>query len=450
MRPDLVAKYQNQRVPRYTSYPPSPHFSEAVGADAYRSWLGDLSDRDTLSLYLHVPFCRSMCWYCGCHTTIVPHDEPIRAYLGDMGREIAAVAGAMIAAPAVTHVHFGGGTPTLIPPDAFVALMDDLRRRFRFGADAEIAVEVDPRTLTAEAAEALGRGGVNRASLGVQSLDEAVQRAINRIQSYDCTALAVSRLRAAGIARLNLDLIYGLPRQTVASAAETAARVLDLRPARLSVFGYAHMPGFKKHQERILEAELPGADERLAQAEAIDGVLSGAGYQRIGLDHYALPDDPMAVAARDGTLRRNFQGYTTDAASALLAFGASAIGRTPGGFAQNHVLLPAYRRAVAEHGFGIAKGFALSAEDRLRAELIELTMCRFEVDVAAVAARHGLPAAAVAPDAAMLAQLVRDGMAMVEDGVLRVPEDARPLVRSVAALFDAYLAPESGRHSRAI
>jgi len=452
--PGIVAKYRDLKVPRYTSYPTAPHFSAAVGRESYLEWLGRLGAGDTLSLYLHVPFCRSMCWYCGCHTTIVPHDAPILDYVAALEREVDAVAGALApgvsAAPAVTHVHFGGGTPALVPPAAFARLMDRLRGRFRFAPGAEVAVEVDPRTLTAEMAVAMGAAGVNRASLGVQSLDPAVQQAINRIQTAETTATAVERLRAAGVSRLNLDLIYGLPLQTVASATETARAVLAMEPDRLSVFGYAHVPGFKKHQARIRDEDLPGGAERQAQAAAIDGVLLEAGFERVGFDHYARPDDPLAVAAREGSLRRNFQGYTTDAATALLGFGASAIGRLPQGFVQNEVALPAWRRAVDGHGTAVARGVRFSADDRLRADIIEQVMCRFAVDLEAVARRHGRTPGSVAPDPARLAVLEADGLVARDGWRLSVPPAARALVRAVAALFDTYLSLSEERHSRAL
>ncbi|WP_114394849.1 oxygen-independent coproporphyrinogen III oxidase [Oleisolibacter albus] len=450
MHPDLVAKYRGQRVPRYTSYPPSPHFSAAVTNETYRGWLAGLEPTATLSLYLHVPFCRSMCWYCGCHTTIVRQDEPIRHYLAGLTREAETVAGLLPDGPRVTHLHFGGGTPTLMPADAFTALMDGLRQRFRFADDAELAIEIDPRTLTAAMPAVLAAGGITRASLGVQSFDPAVQAAINRIQPPEQTAAAVQGLRAAGVRGINLDLIYGLPRQSVASCLDTVEKAVALRPDRLSVFGYAHMPGFKAHQGRIEEVDLPDADERLRQLVAIEEALLAAGYVRIGMDHFARPDDAIAIAARTGTLRRNFQGYTTDGADALIGLGASAIGRLPQGFVANVVPVPGYLKAVEQTGLAVGRGFAVSVEDRLRAELIERVMCRFEVDVAAVAGRYGLDSALVLPAAAELERLVADGLVEVRGTHIQVREAARPLVRSVAALFDAYLDPEGGRHSKAI
>ncbi|MFC7334591.1 oxygen-independent coproporphyrinogen III oxidase [Rhodocista pekingensis] len=450
MRPDLVAKYRSQRVPRYTSYPASPHFSSDVDADTYRQWLSEMPADGTLSLYLHIPFCRSMCWYCGCHTVVVPHDDPIRTYLQALTREIRTVSALLPAGPRVTHLHFGGGTPTLIPADAFAALMETMREAFGFDADAELAIEVDPRTLPEALPAVLAAGGINRASLGVQSFDPVVQKAINRFQSPEMTAEAVTRLRAAGIAGINLDLLYGLPHQTVESCIETVRTALSMDPDRLSVFGYAHMPSFKSHQSRIGEDHLPDAEERIRQVLAIEATLQEAGYVRIGMDHFAKPDDPIAVAARDGRLRRNFQGYTTDSADALIGFGASAIGRMPQGFVANIVPVPGYQKAVTESGLAVGRGFRVSDDDRLRARLIERVMCQFEVDIDAIAQEFGRPVASVLPPRADLARLRDDGLIELEGNRLRVVDEARPLVRSVAALFDAYLDPEGGRHSRAI
>jgi oxygen-independent coproporphyrinogen-3 oxidase len=450
MRIDHQARYRDERLPRYTSYPTAPHFSADVSAARYGEWLASLDADASGSLYLHVPFCRSMCWYCGCHTTITRHDAPILDYLSVMRREIAAVAERLGRRLRVQHIHFGGGTPTVMAPGELEGLMDLLAARFAIAPDAEIAVEIDPRTLTAAMTAALGRAGVTRASLGVQSFDADVQRAINRVQSVAQTATAVEGLRAAGVSGINFDLIYGLPRQTLQSCRDTVAACLAMAPDRFAVFGYAHVPGFKKHQRMIDEAALPDGAARQAQAEAIGAALEAGGYRRIGLDHYARPSDPIAAAQTAGSLRRNFQGYTTDTADALIAFGASAIGRLPQGYVQNAVGLRDYAARIGAGDLATAKGYLITADDRLRADLIERIMCDFTVDIATIARRRDLDPAAVLRAFPRLAALEADGLVERRGHQIRVEAGARHLVRTVAAAFDAYLDVPARTFSRAV
>ncbi|KAA0108234.1 oxygen-independent coproporphyrinogen III oxidase [Methylobacterium sp. P1-11] len=447
MRAELRTLYGEERLPRYTSYPASPHFTPAIDADTYSGWLDGISTDVTASLYLHIPFCRSMCWYCGCHTTITRHDAPIAGYLATLRDEIALVARHLDPAPRVGHVHFGGGTPTIVAPGAFRDLVALLRDSFPVDPDAEIAVEIDPRTLAPEMIRALGAAGVSRASLGVQSFDPVVQDAIRRRQSFAVTEAAVAGLRAAGVRGINLDLIYGLPHQSVASCIDTVRQSLRLRPDRLAVFGYAHVPTFKKHQRHLDEATLPDGGIRQAQAEAIAAVLMDAGYLRIGLDHYALPGDAMA---RAGTMvRRNFQGYTTDPSDLLIGFGASAIGRLPQGYVQNEPALRAYAERIARGELATLKGYALTPDDRLRAELIERVMCEFRVDVGEVCRSHRRDPHALLASLSRLPTLSADGLVRQDGTILSIPEDARPFVRNVAAAFDAHLGTSAAVHSRA-
>lgn len=443
-------RYFEERLPRYTSYPTAPQFSADVDAATYEDWLRALAPETRLSLYLHIPFCRSMCWYCGCHTTVALRDGPILDYLGVLRREIALVGQRMQAPGSVHHIHFGGGTPTIVEPEEFVGLVALLRRHFAVAPEAEIAVEIDPRRLKPAMIQALADAGVNRASLGVQSFDPLVQQAINRIQSVEQTEAVVSGLRAAGIGGVNFDLIYGLPRQTLRSCVETVEACVALAPERFSIFGYAHVPGFKKHQRRIEESELPGAPERHEQAQAMAEALLAAGYVRIGLDHFARPDDAMAQARSRGTLRRNFQGYTTDPCEALIGFGASAIGRLPQGFVQNEVVLGRYGARVMKGELGAAKGFRLSAGDVLRAELIERLMCDMQVDIAAVCARHGASLADLEEVFPRLRALADEGVVQFDGCRVILPEDSRLLVRKVASVFDAYLAESTRRFSRSV
>lgn len=441
LSPDVLARYGSRNIPRYTSYPTAPHFRLAADDSCARQWLGDVPADRPLSLYVHVPFCRSMCWYCGCHTTVTRRDAPMERYLQTLSREIEMVTEALPGRVPVSHLHFGGGTPTLMAPAQFKALMAQLRTVFDFRADAEVAIEIDPRTLEPEMVEALAVSGVNRASLGVQSFDEKVQRAINRMQSYEVTKLAVDRLREAGIEALNFDLIYGLPHQTLDSCVDTVRKAVALKPDRLAVFGYAHVPSFKLHQRKIEESALPDGGERLAQSQAIADALVEAGYVAIGLDHFAAPGDPLTLAAAQGKLHRNFQGYTTDPCETLIGFGASAIGRLPGGFVQNAVLIPDYQKRIAEGRLAATKQCPITADDRRRAAVIERIMCDYRVD---------LSGAEELAEELKLEPLVRDGLIRRSGEVIEVLPEARPLVRAVAAAFDAYLDETQGRHARAV
>ena len=450
MRSDLAQSYGQDRLPRYTSYPTAPHFSPTIGEKEYRSWLKSVSLQQPASLYLHVPFCRSMCWYCGCHTSVTRRDEPIATYAAGLRTEAQCVAETIGQRMPISHVHFGGGTPTIMSPELFADLVGALRYSFFVLPDAEIAVEIDPRTLTEQMAEALGYCGVNRASLGVQSFDPAVQRAINRMQSFEQTAISVERLRRVGVKRINFDLLYGLPLQTVASCLDTVARCVELRPDRFSVFGYAHVPSFKKHQRKIAEDALPDSIERHLQSETIAEALLDAGYVRIGLDHFALPDDNLALARQDGRLRRNFQGYTDDAADTLIGLGASAIGRMPQGFIQNVVPTRDYLARVAEGRLATAKGYRFTADDRFRADIIERIMCDLAVDLPLISKVHGRDINSAIVDRPRIESLIADGAVTMIDNRLSISDGAEFLVRSVASVFDAHLANSAATHSRAV
>lgn len=450
MRSELAQSYGQDRLPRYTSYPTAPHFSTAVGEADYRKWLKSLPARQPASIYLHVPFCRSMCLYCGCHTSITKKDDPIAVYTSGLRTEAHMVAETIGNRLPISRIHFGGGTPTIMTPETFADLVGALRYSYFVLPDAEVAVEIDPRTLTEPMAEALGYSGVNRASLGVQSFDPEVQRAINRLQSFEETAQCVERLRQSGIGRLNFDLLYGLPLQTVASCLDTVARCIELRPDRFSVFGYAHIPSFKKHQRKIDESALPDSIERHLQSETIAEALVDAGYVRIGFDHFALPDDNLAVAQRERRLRRNFQGYTDDTAETLIGLGSSSIGRMPQGFVQNVVATKDYLAHIAEDRLATAKGYAFTEEDRFRADIIERVMCDMAVDLSKIARSHGRCPETAIVDRSRLASLIADGVVTMDDDQISISKEAAFLVRSVAAAFDAHLARSAATHSRAV
>ncbi len=319
-----------RNVPRYTSYPTAPHFSDAVGPETYAHWLGALTPDADLSLYIHVPYCTDICLYCGCHTKAVRRRGPIDRYAERLVGEIEQVAQAL-GQCRVTHLHWGGGTPSILGPEWLTAIANRIGAAFDLSTLVEHAIELDPRHLSAELAGALADIGVNRASLGVQDFAPQVQKAIGRIQPFAQVGRAVGALHGVGIENINIDLMYGLPHQSIEDAAESARLAALLSPQRIALFGFAYVPWFKTHQKLIEAAALPGAAERLEQARAAADTLASLGYVAVGLDHFALPDDPLADAARSGSLHRNFQGYTVDDAEALIGLGASAISRLPQG-----------------------------------------------------------------------------------------------------------------------
>ncbi|MCB5203479.1 oxygen-independent coproporphyrinogen III oxidase [Neorhizobium sp. T786] len=449
MSQTIVEKYGEARLPRYTSYPTAPNFSADVTPGMYADWLQAIPSEQPTSLYLHIPFCRSMCWYCGCHTTITEKDKPILDYLEVLHREIDLIANARGRSFNIGEIHFGGGTPTIIQPAEFIALMDAMRNRLGFAAQVNAAVEIDPRRMQPGMADALGQSGITRASLGVQSFDPKVQKAINRIQTAETTLTTVESLRKNGIQAINFDLIYGLPYQTVESCVETVDVAVAMRPDRFAVFGYAHIPSFKKHQRLIDEAALPDARGRHAQAEAIAQRLVEAGYEQIGLDHFALPQDDLAIAQGEGRLHRNFQGYTTDSCKTLIGLGASAIGKFGQGYHQNEVPPGLYASRVSSGELPTAKIYGLTAEDRLRADVIERLMCDFTVDIGALCAAHGFDPDRLLLENKVLDELEKDGLIQRDNAVVRVDDRHRFVVRAVAAAFDAYLDASKRTYSKA-
>lgn len=450
LAPEVIARHASRSTPRYTSYPTAPHFHDGIAHESYREWVAALPATASLSLYLHVPFCDTLCWFCGCHTKITRQYAPIAAYLDALAKEIEFVGGLAPKGPRVRHIHWGGGSPTILEPHDIVRLCGAIRAAFSVDADAEFAVEVDPRGMDDARIDALVQGGLTRVSIGVQDFDPKVQAAINRLQSFDETRRVVEAFRARGVASFNIDAMYGLPGQGEAQLGATLDAVLRLRPDRIALFGYAHVPWMKRHQSMIREADLPGPVERYHQSSFAAERLLEAGYEQIGIDHFARSEDALAKARRDNSLRRNFQGYTVDSADALLGFGASAIGRLPQGYVQNEAAIARYERLIQMQGSAATKGVAFSDEDRLRGYVIEKLMCDFSFSTKDLG---GAPRA----DVSALTALARQAVAMDDDGFLEAREDGfvvtpqgRPFVRNIAAQFDAYLATQRGRHSRSL
>lgn len=449
MNIDLLHKYSGA-VPRYTSYPTAPHFHEGIDNTTYRGWLGALGHRNRLSLYVHIPYCDRLCWFCACHTKHTLKYEPIAIYLEALKQEIAAV-GALVSPDAVVSaVHFGGGSPTMLDPQDMQDLMDCLRRHFTFGLAPEISVEMDPNDLDDSRYDALAAIGMSRASLGVQDFDDKVQKTINRIQSFEQTKSVVDAVRARGVHSVNCDILYGLPFQTCETLKTTVDQIVSLAPDRIALFGYAHVPWMKKHQSLIPEHALPDVAERYRQMTMAGEMLRHAGYSQIGIDHFARPTDTLSQAAQAGALRRNFQGYTTDTADALIGLGASSIGRLPQGYVQNMVATGEYQRMVGEGGLAAVKGIELSQDDHLRSHVIERLMCDFSIDLSDLQHRFGKVSHSVRDQAQQFAAGDRDGLVRLDADIFAVTEVGRPFVRNIAAIFDTYLGNGRGRHSVAV
>ncbi len=450
----LLHKY-DRPVPRYTSYPTAPHFKAALSSDEYARILSGIPQEKGISLYVHIPFCRHLCFYCACNTKIIDHNAPVAEYLGTVRREVEMAAKAIGRQQRVTHIHFGGGTPNFAAAKDLGALLDVIGDRFERAGNLVTAMEIDPRLLTQEMAGEIAALGVNRISFGVQDFHPEVQKAINRIQPFEQVKACTEWLRAAGIQSVNYDMIYGLPLQTVDIMRESIALAVQLRPERVALFGYAHVPWFKEHQKKLEEFPMPDTEARFEMAEVARTDLLAAGYVPVGIDHFALPGDELAKAAQERKLRRNFQGYTTDGEDILAGFGQTSISNYVTAYAQNTDRNIEYRERVMAGMFPVVRGCLLSAEDIYRRSVIEQVMCYGAVNLAALEGADHFADKAWAGAQAKLAPLVEDGLVTLEDNGLSVTEIGQPFIRVVASCFDAYLPPEAAadapqRHAKAI
>jgi len=438
------------KVPRYTSYPTAPHFTELVSGLDYARWLGDLDTEEPVSLYVHVPFCKSMCWFCGCQTKITARYEPVATYVDLLLSEIDLVSKKLPGKISANHVHWGGGSPTLLAPTDWTRITKGLSTVFEVTETCDAAVEIDPRTATEDFIQAIAVGGVTRVSLGIQDFDPTVQSAINRVQPFDMTRDVVSWCRREGISGLNLDLMYGLPHQTPNGLMATIEQAISLEPDTISLFGYAHVPWMKAHQRLIDPADTPQGTLRQRLYELAADKINSHDFNQIGLDHFARPESTLAKSKQAGTLRRNFQGYTTDQADTLIGFGASAISRTPEGYAQNESSLKTYQRCLEASQLPTARGVGFDGEDRLRGEVIETLMCGLSVDVGDVCQKHARTPDSLDDEIQGLERYARDALLSVEGRTITMTEKGRPFVRLAAAAFDEYLATGTGKHSAAL
>lgn len=443
--PELFA----QPAPRYTSYPTAAEFRDDVGVAEWNMAVDAIAADTPLSLYVHIPFCQEICWYCGCNTGAANRADRLGAYMEALELEIDRVADRLGGRGVVRQIAFGGGSPNSIEPIGFIRLLDRLLTRFA-ATDAQISVELDPRGLDRKWHRALAGSGVSRVSLGVQTFAPHVQKLINRVQPYEMIADQVHQFRAGGITSINFDLMYGLPGQSLDDLSETIDRAVGLGPDRIAVFGYAHLPDLIPRQRKISSEHLPDQQLRFDQAQLAYVKLVGEGYRALGIDHFARPHDPLAHAVAKGRLHRNFQGYTDDDAAVLLGFGASAISSFPGLLAQNEKNAGRYRMRVSGGAAPVMRGIRRNNEDRLRGAVIEDLLCTGHADVGARALEYLGDEAALDQCLSRLEPFQRHDLVTCEGRTVRLEDHARPYARVVAQVFDSYRAVSTGQFSRAI
>ncbi|HSN41224.1 MAG TPA: oxygen-independent coproporphyrinogen III oxidase [Burkholderiales bacterium] len=452
---DLIRRL-DRSGPRYTSYPTADRFVDAFGPEAYRSWAAKRNIggvRRALSIYVHLPFCSTICFYCGCNKIITRNKSRGVEYLGYLDKEIALQAPLFREDPRVEQMHWGGGTPTFFSTEQMRALFESLRRQFDFSPDGEYSIEIDPRTVDAATIAALRVMGFNRLSLGVQDFDPDVQRAVNRLQSEEKTLAIIDAARREGFLSVNVDLIYGLPKQNLITFNRTLAKVASARPDRVAIYNYAHLPSRFKTQRQINEAELPLPETKLKLLALAAQRLTEAGYVYIGMDHFALPEDSLAVAQRQGRLHRNFQGYSTHAECDLVALGISAIGSIGPTYSQNYRAIEDYYDSLDRGELPIMRGLQLSADDLLRRAVIQALMCHFTLSQEAIEISYLIDFKKYfSEELTELQEFERQGLLELREGWINVTPKGRMLIRNICMVFDRYLRHERevGRYSRVI
>ncbi len=437
-------------APRYTSYPPATAFHTGFTPEDYAHWLSALPAAKPVSLYVHVPFCRKLCYYCGCHTTISGKDDRIHAYIDNLLKEISLVSRHMPTRMDLSHLHFGGGSPTILKSAVFTKVMKAISDHFNLLPTAEIAIEADPRQMDEARISCFASNGVNRISLGVQDIDQKVMRAVNRPQPFHLSWNAVHLCRLYGIKNINLDLMYGLPGQTVKGIKHTIETVLTLKPSRIAFFGYAHVPWMKKHMDMIGDLSLPDASLRYDLYKAGADILEDAGYLPVGIDHFVRPSDSMAKALGNRTLKRNFQGYTVDEADTLIGVGASSIGKFHDGYVQNIADIRLYGQAIENGILPVNKGLSLTALDKIHAKIISEIMCFMAVDLDLIGTKYTLGPDYFLPYLERIEPFLEQGMASLNGKFVMINHPH--MARLVARCFDPMCSdiPQQNRHARAI
>lgn len=437
----------NARVPRYTSYPTAAVFTPTTGAEFQAQAMQALDPNDPVSVYVHIPFCERLCWFCACHTQGTQTLAPVESYIETLEAELSLVRNTLPDGIRMGRLHWGGGTPTILPPALIHRLAKAIRDVFPASDGFEFSVEIDPTMVDRAKIEALASEGMTRASIGIQDFDPEVQQSIGRLQPFDVTRTCVDDLRNAGITSLNTDLVYGLPHQSLARMEDTIEKVLTFEPDRVALFGYAHVPWVSKRQKLIKEEALPDDLDRYILAKTAADRFQQAGLSAIGIDHFARPEDDLAIALRQGTLRRNFQGYTADRCQTLIGLGASSISHYPSGYVQNAPATAAYNQRIAQGAFPGARGYAMDREDKLRARAIEHLMCTFSLDLEILAQEFGPRALTLRRELDTMVTRFSPYVALVGNRVQISPE-GRALTRIIASVLDQHV-PDGVRYSRA-
>ena len=427
----------DSRVPRYTSYPTAPHFGAEIGHGAFSGWIDSIPAGSAISLYLHVPFCRRLCWFCACRTQGTKSTDPVIAYVQTLKQEIALLRRHLAPGVTLSRLHWGGGTPTMIPPDLIRDLAETIFDMAPLAPNGEFSVEIDPNEVDAPRLDALAAAGMNRASIGVQDFDPEIQRTIGREQSYELTKSVADMIRDRGVQSLNADILYGLPHQTTLRIAQSVQKLLTLSPDRVALYGYAHVPWMSRRQQMIPSDAIPKPEERLRLFDVARRLFTRDGYAEIGIDHFARPDDGLAIAAATGHLRRNFQGYTDDTAPVLIGLGASSISRFPQGYAQNASGTSDHTKAIRAGQFSTHRGHAFAGEDLLRARIIEALMCDFRVSRAELLRNFAITPVRL-DDLFAAAKAEFGSFFEVTSQGAAIPPAGRPLTRMIARMFDEY------------
>ena len=436
------------RVPRYTSYPTAPHFSAATGAAQHVDWIARIPPGSEISLYVHIPFCRRLCWFCACRTQGTQRIGPVATYLEALKDELRLLAEHLPHGIRLSRLHWGGGTPTLLEPGMIADLAGAIFDVAPMAANGEFSVEIDPNEIDAPRLDALAEAGLNRASIGIQDFNPEIQQVIGRAQSFEITRDVVEMIRARHVRSLNADILFGLPHQSPARLTESVEKLLALNPDRVALYGYAHVPWMARRQSMIPSDALPTPQERLSLFESARRLFRWDGFDEIGIDHFATPSDDLSRAMKAGRLRRNFQGYTDDASPVLIGLGASSISRFPQGYTQNASSTSSYHGHIRTAAFATARGHVFRGEDNLRARLIEALMCDFRIDTAQVLREFSVTPQRLR-ELCETANRTFDMSLQADETGLEIPHDLRPLTRLIARSFDAYEADQKG-HSSAI